>query len=67
MSADPLAHLSFLVLILIFATRPEETFEPIAAPSRHDVKMKMRDALTDAIVDGQEGAFSFDRRLDGAR
>jgi hypothetical protein len=52
--------------ILVGLTRPEEAFEAIFAPARHDMAMQVRDALADTIVDSDEGAVGFQPTLDRA-
>ena len=46
---------------------PEKSAQPVTLPARHDVHVKMRHALTHAIVDGDEDAVRVERDLDGAR
>jgi hypothetical protein len=55
---------SSLFLALIRVTRPKEAFQSVFAASRHNVGVKMRHALADAIVHRDEGAMGFQRRLD---
>ena len=50
---------------LVFAARPEETFQAVALIAGDYVNVKMRDALTHAIVGGDEGALRLHRSLDG--
>jgi hypothetical protein len=45
----------------VFVARPEESAQPVAAPSRHDVDMEMGDALTDHIVVRDKGALCTER------
>ena len=52
--------------LLVGAAGPEETAESVAAFARDDVDVKMRDALADDVVHGDEGAFCFHRLLHSA-
>ena len=52
--------------IFVGMARPEEAFEAIFAPAWNDMDMHMGDALTDAVVDGDEGAMSLQAALDRA-
>jgi hypothetical protein len=54
------------LLVAILRARPEETLESILAPARDDVYVEMGDALADAVVYGDQGAFGAERFLDGA-
>jgi hypothetical protein len=56
-------HFSFLV----GAAGPEEAAEAVAAFARDDVDVKMRDALADDVVHGDERAFRFHHLLHFAR
>jgi len=56
-------HFAFLV----GAAGPEEAAKAVAAFARDDVDVKMRDALADDVVHGDEGAFCFHYLLHFAR
>src|SRR5580698_1291837 len=45
---------------------PEEATQPVLFAAWHDVHMQMRNALADAIVDGDERSFGRHSVLDGA-
>ena len=47
--------------------RPEEAAQAVLFAARHNVHMQMRNALADAIVDGDERSLGLHRLLDGAR
>lgn len=55
-----------LLVALVWLTRPKEAFQPVFAASRHNMNVKMRHALTDAIVHCDECAVGFHCRLDCA-
>ena len=56
---------SFIVRVRI--TRPKEAFQPVFATPGHNVHVKMRHALADAIVHRHKRPVGFHRRFDGAR
>ena len=48
----------------IFAPRPKETLQAVSLPAWHDVNMKMRHALADAVVGGDERALRLHSQFD---
>jgi hypothetical protein len=54
-----------LFLAFVRVTRPKEAFQSVFAAARDNVSVQMGHALADAIVQGDEGAMSFQRRLNG--
>ncbi len=54
-----------LLRVFVGAPRPEEPLQAIPFAPRHDVHVKMRNTLADAIVDGHEGAFRLHALEDG--
>src|ERR1700689_890482 len=59
-------RLRFLQLsfVLVFLARPEESAKTVAFSARHDVNVKMQDALAHAIVDCDEAALGAHGSLD---
>jgi hypothetical protein len=53
--------------ITVGLTWPKEAFQPIFFASGYYVDVKMGDALTDTVVDGDEGAFCPKSLFDGTR
>jgi len=49
--------------VLIRTAGPKESLESVLAAARHDMHVKVRDALADAIVDGDETAVGLKRGL----
>jgi len=45
-----------VVCITVFRPRPEESAQSVLVPARHHVDVQMGDALTDAIVHGNESS-----------
>src|SRR5712692_11275032 len=63
--AHGLSYRADLFWVLVLVSRPEEAPEPIVAAARHHVKVQVRDALTDAIVGGNESSFGVHGLLHG--
>ena len=61
-----LLNLSNMVLIRIPLPGPEKASEAISAPPGNDVDVEVRDALADAVVDGDERTVSVQARFDRA-
>src|SRR5690242_8518705 len=57
----PVAILRSLVIRLVPYPRPEEAAQPIALRPRHYVRMQVRHALADDVVDGDEAALCPER------
>src|SRR5882724_955348 len=55
-----------LVLAFVRVTRPEEAFQAVFTPPRHDVNVQVRHLLADAVIHRDECAVSRRRRLDRA-
>ena len=55
-----------MLLAVVPAPRPEETFQSIALAARHDVDMQVRHALAHTVVDRDERAFGAERGFDGS-
>jgi hypothetical protein len=53
--------------ILVGLARPEEALEAVLASPWHDMDMQMRNALADAVVDGDEGPVGLQAMLDRSR
>ena len=49
---------------LVLATRPEKSLQPVAFGAWNDVHMEVGNALTDAIVGSDEGAFGAHTQFD---
>lgn len=62
--ANGIQYFRDLLSALVFGARPEETFEPITFAPRHNVHVKMRNALADAIVQGYERSVGLHATLD---
>jgi len=54
-------------LVRVRITRPKEAFQPVLSPPRHNVHVKVRHALADAIVHRYEGPVGFHCGFDSAR
>ena len=54
-----------MFLILVFGSGPEKAFQTIPFTPGHDVGMQMRNALADAVINRDEGAFSVESLFDG--
>src|SRR4051794_2262442 len=52
--AQGIARLDLLRLVLVLRARPEETAQAIFAAARHDVHVKMGNALADDVVERDE-------------
>src|SRR6266511_5933702 len=64
--AQSLLNLQDGFLILVGVPRPEKTFQAVLPPARHDVDVQMRNTLADVVVDGDQGAMSFQALLHSA-
>jgi hypothetical protein len=64
--ANGLLHDVSFFLALVWPSRPEESLEAIFPPARHDVRVQMRHALTNAVIDRYKGAVGLERSLDRA-
>src|SRR5256885_704059 len=53
------------VRILVLSTRPEEPLQAVAFTPRHNMHVKMGDALADTIIGCNEGSFCSHTLLDG--
>ena len=58
--------LSDVVDVSIPLSGPEEASEAVPAPSRDDVDVEVRNALANAVVDGDKGAVRVQAQLDGS-
>ena len=61
-----LLDLSYMVIVRIPLSGPEEASEAIPVPPGNDVDVEVRDALADAVVDGDEGAVGVQAQLNRA-
>src|SRR4051794_14449729 len=64
---QPVARLVGVRIVTVGVARPEETAQPVFAPSRDDVHVQVRNALADPVVDRDEGAFRTEALLHRAR
>ena len=55
-----------MVDVSIPLSGPEEASEAVPAPSRDDVDVEVRNALANAVVDGDKGAVRVQAQLDGS-
>ena len=53
-------------IVRVRITRPKEAFQPVLSPPRHNVHVKVRHALADAIVHRYEGPVGFHCGFDRA-
>ena len=56
-----------MLVVRIPLPGPKEASEAIPAPSRDDVDVEVRDALADAVVDGDERAVRVQAQFNRAR
>ena len=63
-AAEGVQNFGDFLCAFVFGARPEEALKSIAFAARHDVHVKMRNALADAIVKGHESTLGVHATLD---